>query len=280
MKKLAWITDSTCGLSEKFIQENDIHVVPLNVIVNGQSYKENIDLTAERFYEKMKEENTIVQTSQPAFGDFIQLFEKLKNQYEQGIAIHASSALTGTFSSAKMAAKQTGFHVNVIDSKIGAYALGEMLKKGIKKFKEGFALDQLTEIIRNYTNQTEMYLLPSSFEQLKKSGRVSTSQAIFANLLNIHLLLKFNDGKVVVADKIRTKKRAKNRLFEIIEQAVKRHNLDEICLMHAGVKEKAIEWKEELECLHEKVKVKIETLVPVAGVHTGHGTMAVSWLYE
>src|SRR5690625_3454358 len=125
-----------------------------------------------------------------------------------------------------------------------------------------------------------MYLLPESMTKLKRSGRVSTTQAVFASLLNINLLLRFQNGKVIVEDKIRTKKRAERRLFQTISEAVKAYQLKEICVMHAGMKERAQMWKEEIENVHKQLKVKIETLVPVAGVHTGYGTMAVAWLND
>lgn len=280
MKKIAWITDSTCGLPEEFIKKNNIHVLPLSVIVNNISYRDDIDITKDEFYEKLKVDGIGAKTSQPAFGEFIKLYEKLKEEYDYGIAIHASSELTGTYDSSKNASHQTGFPVEVIDSKIGAYALGKMIRNGVKFEQAGKSYKEIVSILRTYPDQTEMYLLPESFEQLKRSGRVSTPQAIFASLLNINLLLRFQDGKVIVEERIRTKKRAKLRLFEIIADAVEMNQLKEICVMHAGVKEKAQHWKEELEKLHKQIKVKTETLVPVAGVHTGYGTMAVSWLLD
>jgi|SRR5690625_1035482 len=280
MKKFAWITDSTCGLSKDYLTENNIYVIPLNVIINGTSYKEDIDITKDEFYEKLRVDGVDAKTSQPAFGDFINLYEKLKQEYDCGIAIHASSELTGTYQSSQNASKQTGFPVEVIDSKIGAYALGKMIKNGIEIMKQGFSYEKIVDKLKTFPNKAEMYLLPSSLDQLKKSGRVSTSQAILASLLNINLLLGFQDGKVIVEEKIRTKARAKNRLFQLIDNAVETHQLKEICVMHAGVKDKAFSWKEELEKIHQQMKVKIETLVPVAGVHTGYGTMAVSWLFD
>lgn len=280
MKKFAWITDSTCGLSEEYIKENNIFVLPLSVIVNDISYKEDIEITKDQFYEKLKVHGVGAKTSQPSFGDFIKLFEQLKESYECGIAIHASSKLTGTYQSSKNASNQTGFPVEVIDSKIGAYALGKMIKNGIELVKQGLSYDKIVHKLKTYPNKAEMYLLPSSLDQLKRSGRVSTPQAIFASLLNINLLLGFEDGKVIVEEKIRTKARAKRRLFQIIGEAVDKHQLKEICVMHAGFKDKAQSWKEELEKIHQQMKVKIETLVPVAGVHTGYGTMAVSWLFD
>src|SRR5690625_3404296 len=275
MKKIAWITDSTCGLSRDFIEENNLYVLPLSVIVNGVSYKEDVEITKEEVYEKLKEHGEGAKTSQPAFGEFIELYEKLKEEYDGGIAIHASSELTGTYESSKNASHQTGFPVEVIDSKIGAYALGKMIRNGIEFEKEGKSYHEIVSILRTYPNKTEMYLLPASLEQLKRSGRVSTPQAIFASLLNINLLLRFQEGKVIVDEKIRTTKKAKNRLFQIIADSVDKHQLKEIYVMHAGVKEKAQSWKEELEKIHKQIKVKTEALVPVAGVHTGYGTMEI-----
>lgn len=280
MKDFAWITDSTCGLSEEFIRENNIYVVPLSVILNNVAYKEDIDISKERFYERLKEPGIDAKTSQPALGDFIDLYNDLKEKYDGGIAIHASSQLTGTYNSSVQASDQTGFSVEVIDSKIGSYALGKMIKNGIELVKSGKSYRETVEVLKGYPNQTEMYLLPASFEQLRRSGRVSTSKAVFASLLKINLLLRFQEGKVVIEDKIRTKRKAKDRLFQIIKDAIDKHALKEICILHAGVKEKALSWKEELEAIHRNTKFKTDVLVPVAGVHTGYGTMAVSWLKD
>ncbi|HLR71052.1 MAG TPA: DegV family protein [Pseudogracilibacillus sp.] len=280
MQKLAWITDSTSGLSQEFIEENNVYVLPLNVIVNDISYKEDVDITKDQFYEKLKVHGEGATTSQPTFGEFMSLYERLKKDYDYGIAIHASSALTGTYESSINASRQTGFPVEVIDSKIGAYALGKMVRNGIELEKQGKTYEEIITRLKSYPEQTEMYLLPASLNQLKRSGRVSTTQAVFASLLNINLLLRFENGKVIVEEKIRTKQRAERRLYKIISDAIEKHHLEEISVMHAGVKERVQKWKKELEEIHKQMKVKIETLVPVAGVHTGYGTMAVSWLIE
>lgn len=279
MKKIAWITDSTSGLSKAYLEKYNIYVIPLHVILDGKSYREEVDLTSDEFYEKLKL-GADAKTSQPAYGEFVNLYERLKEEYDCGIAIHASSELTGTYKASVNAAKQTGFQVAVIDSKMGAYALGKMVKNGIQLQEDGKSYEEIVAAVKAYPDLAEMYLLPSSFEQLKRSGRVSTSRAILASLLNIQLILGFDDGKVVVHRKIRSKRRAKQSFFKLIHQAVSEHQIKELCVMHAGVKETAEQWKLELEQFHERLKVKIATLVPVAGVHTGYGTMAVSWLLD
>lgn len=280
MKKIAWITDSSCGLSPEFARENNVFIVPLNVVINGKSYKEDIDITKDEFYQLLKEHGDDAKTSQPAFGDFLELYERLKDGYDHGIAIHASSQLTGTYQSSISAAEMTGFKAEVIDSKMGDYALGSMIKKGIQYVKEGYSLEQVASKLRELPDRAQMYLMPQNFEQLRKSGRVSTAQSLFASLLNIHLILGFDNGKVVVKDKVRIKKRAKKKMFQLLQEAMEKYELKEICIQHAGVREQAEVWKNELQELYHELIIHIQTLVPVAGVHTGHGTMCISWLRE
>lgn len=280
MKKIAWITDSSCGLSPEFARENNVFIVPLNVVINGKSYKEDIDITKDEFYQLLKEHGDDAKTSQPAFGDFLELYERLKDGYDHGIAIHASSQLTGTYQSSISAAEMTGFKAEVIDSKMGDYALGSMIKKGIQYVKEGYSLEQVASKLRELPDRAQMYLMPQNFEQLRKSGRVSTAQSLFASLLNIHLNLGFDNGKVVVKDKVRIKKRAKKKMFQLLQEAMEKYELKEICIQHAGVREQAEAWKNEMQELYHELIIHIQTLVPVAGVHTGHGTMCISWLRE
>ncbi|WP_018933648.1 DegV family protein [Gracilibacillus lacisalsi] len=280
MKKIAWITDSSCGLDREYAEQHDIFIIPLNVIINGKTYKEEVDLTKEEFYQMLKEHGDDAKTSQPAYGDFITLYERLKEEYDFGIAIHASSQLTGTYQSSISASEMVGFDVEVIDSKIGDFALGKMIENGVQMARDGYSVTEIVQQLRSYPAFAQMYLMPQSFDQLRKSGRVSAAQSIFASLLNIHLILGFDDGKVVVKDKVRIKKRAKRKMFQLLDDAMDKYHLKEICILHAGVKDQAYKWKDEIEKLHAELKVNIQTLVPVAGVHTGHGTMCLAWLRD
>lgn len=278
MKKIAWITDSTCGLSQKFIDQHNIFVLPMIVIINNISYREDIDITKDEVYELLRQHGEGAKTSQPTFGEFVEMYKELKENYELGIAIHASSELTGTYQSSISAAKMEGFNVEVIDSKIGSYALGQMIKNGIQMEQAGKSYDEIVKVLKTYPDKTEMYLLPKNMEQLKRSGRVSSTQAVFANLLKINLILQFDNGKVIVEEKIRSQKKAIQHLFNKIEEVHSSGLVEEIGIMHAGAREVAEQWKKELKSLYTNLKFTVEPLVPVAGIHTGHGTMAIAWL--
>ncbi len=69
-------------------------------------------------------------------------------------------------------------------------------------------------------------------------------------------------------------------MFHLIDEAMNAYSLKEICILHGGVIDQAQQWKSELEQLYQELKIQIQTLVPVAGVHTGHGTMCVAWLRD
>src|SRR5699024_5634138 len=142
---------------KEFIKEKNIYVVPLNVIINGVSYKEDIDITKEEFYEHLHMPGVDAKTSQPSYGEFIELYEELKEKYDCGIALHDSKELTGTYDASVYASEQTGFPVEVVDSKVGAYALGKMVSNGIYLEEQSKSYEEIVATLKTYPDQAEMY---------------------------------------------------------------------------------------------------------------------------
>src|SRR5690554_1662607 len=103
--KIAVVTDSTSYIPNHIIGKLNISVVPLSVNFGDETYREDIDITAEQFYEKLKETKVLPTTSQPAIGNFIELYEKLESEgYDAIISIHLSKKFSGTFEAAQSAA--------------------------------------------------------------------------------------------------------------------------------------------------------------------------------
>lgn len=276
MKKIAWITDTTASLTKEFIETNHIHVVPLQIIMGGNTYLEEVDITAKEFYEQMGKDKTGPSTSQPSIGSFVALYERLKEEYDMGIAIHATGELSGTYNASVQAAEMAGFPLIAIDSRIGSYPISEMIKAGLQLEKQGESIEVIQSSIARMVQQAELYLIPADLDQLRKSGRVSISQAILGTLIQLNLVLKFEDGKVELDQKIRTNKKAKQYLLDIIGKHAQ--NMHEICIIHANEEVKAMEWKQEIESLFPTLSVVTLMLCPVAGVHTGQGTMGIAWI--
>jgi DegV family protein with EDD domain len=276
--EIAWVTDSTSSLSEDFIKNNHIYVVPLSIIFGEESYLEGVDITAEDFYPKLAASKVLPKTSQPAIGEFVELYKELKEKYKHAIAIHASSALTGTYQSSVAASSMVDYKVEVIDSKIGSYPLGLMIEKGVALQKEGKSYDEIVSYLRTLPDKGNLYMAPGSLEQLHKGGRLSTTQVIIGSLIKLKLIVRFEDGKVVLFDKIRTEKKVKERLFQILEEQAP--NIKEASVIHGNVKELAEEWREELQQRFPQISFTTTTFSPVPGTHTGQGTIGLAWINE
>ncbi|UQZ34130.1 DegV family protein [Paenibacillus sp. PK3_47] len=275
MKSIAWVTDSTSTIDSEFAMNNHVYIVPLRLIVNNECYKEGIDINADQFYDKMRQ-NDKVGSSQPPIGEFVELYERLKEEYDEIIVIHCSSELSGTYHTSMQGAEIAGVNVISIDSKVGAYPIREMILRGIHWQQAGCSALEIKSRIENIIKEMSFYLIPASLSQLHRSGRLSGSQLLLGQLMRIHLLLKFDEGKIVVVDKIRTFKKTKQRLLETLQKDI--GLIQDICIMHANNREEALILESAIQEMSPSVRTEIMTFVPVVGVHMGEGTLALSWI--
>ncbi|MEH7118891.1 DegV family protein [Neobacillus vireti] len=278
--KIAWITDTTSSLSEQFIQDHNIHVIPLHVVINDEFYKETIDITEQEFYERMKNEEGKFQSSQPSINDFVELYRKLKKEYDFGIAIHASSVLTGTYQSSVMAAEMEDFKLFAIDSQIGSYPLSYLIKKGIELVEEGMNAEEVVTQLNSVRSNTRLFLIPSNLDQLHKSGRVSGSQKILASLFNIKPILSIEDGAAQIKDKVRTDKKVFAWLASKLSEDLETKTVKKVAIVHANDLKKAAEMETYINEKFPVIETEIMMLITVAGVHTGVGTIGLSWVCE
>jgi DegV family protein with EDD domain len=280
MPKIAWITDTTASLNNEFIEKYSIHIVPLHLIIDQVSYKETIDITEKDFYDRMKSENGKFQTSQPSLGDFVDLYKKLKNEYDFGIAIHASSTLSGTYQTSKMAAEMADFKLYAIDSQTGSYPLSFLITKGIELVEQGLEINEVIYQLEAIREHTRLYLVPSNLDQLHKSGRVSGSQKIIASLFNIKPVLSIEEGAAKIKEKVRTEKKSLCWLVNKLKEDLENKTVRKVAIVHANDLQRATAFEKFVHETVPEIKTEILMLITVAGVHTGVGTLGLSWVCE
>ncbi|WP_145410549.1 DegV family protein [Paenibacillus xylanexedens] len=274
MKKIAWVTDSTSTLDPVFAEQNHVYIVPLRVVFGEECYRESEDLSPELFYEKL-ETASKASSSQPPIGEFIELYESLKDQYDEIITIHCSTALSGTLHTSMQAAEIAGVKVTAIDSMAGAYPHREMILQGLEWQKQGASAAEIKANIEQMIENMSFYLIPASLQNLHRSGRVSGTQLVLSQLLKIHLLLRFEEGKVVVNEKIRTFKRAKQRMLDVLKVDIEK--VKHVCIMHANNPDEAVTIKQQISELLPRLKTEIMPFIPVVGIHAGAGTIGLCW---
>ncbi len=147
--KIAWVTDSTAYVpNPSNVNENDIYIVPMNILFGENEYQDGVDLSPEELFSKLKNEKVEVKTSQPSIGTFKELFEQLAEKYDYIFSIHVSSHFSGTYSSAFQASQLLkDIHPNIacIDSKTISNPLTELIMYGQRLQK----MDKTPEEIKN-----------------------------------------------------------------------------------------------------------------------------------
>ncbi len=278
-KKIAWVTDTAAQLDESFIQQHNIHILPLSVVFEDGVFRENIDLTQDEFYDKLSVAKNPPKTSQPAIGEMVALYEKLQQLgYDCAIALHVSSGMSGTFDSSQSAAQMVDFKVYPIDSKIGSYPMVKMIEIGSGLIEEGHNVEEVVSVIKNMTENSELAFIPVNLKQLHKSGRVTGTQVFLSSLLNIKLIISFKDGKPVMQEKVRAYKRARKNINDLLRSDMKKATVPEIAVVHCNNTTDANTWRDELLQEFPTLKIQVLPLSVCVGVHAGEGTTGLSWV--
>lgn len=276
--KIAIVTDSTAYIPSEILEELNIHVVPLSVNFGDETYVEDVDLTSEQFYEKLKEEKTLPTTSQPAIGAFITKYEELEKSYDKIISVHLSKKLSGTFEAAKSAGNMME-HVQVYayDSEKSAMPQGFYAIRAAELAKEGVSAEAIIEELDRMKENTRAYFMVDDLSHLQRGGRLSGAQAVLGSLLHIKPILHIVDGKIEPYEKVRTRRRAINRIMKMLEDDVQTKRVKRVVFIHANKESAATELRDKFQEKHPHIETIISHFGPVIGTHLGEGSVGVSW---
>lgn len=274
---MAFVTDSTAFLTEELRQHPDIYVVPIVIISNGEEREDGVNLTSDDLYNIIRNEKEVPKTSQPNIAKFSTLYEQLKEEYESAIAIHVSGKLSGTISSSQAAKDQVDFNVEIIDSLSLSYGITELIEKGLELAAEGMETHQIATVLREDVKHTKNLILLGSLEQLRKGGRMSGAAFLIGNFLKIKPILSISNGELDLFERIRSEKKAVNRIVELLKQTSSENTVNRIGIMHANALEKA----KNLEIILKNEIPEIDTIIgeisSSLAVHAGEDTLAVFW---
>ncbi|WAA09781.1 DegV family protein [Fervidibacillus albus] len=277
--KTVVVTDSTAYIPEETRNRLNIHTIPLSVVFGDESYKEEIDLSTEAFYTRLRESKELPKTTQPSTGMFVELFEKLSEQYDAVISIHLSSGISGTYQGAVTAGQMVdAINVYPYDSEISCMVQGFYVEEAAKMALEGKEPEEIISRLDELKTSSRAYFMVDDLTNLQKGGRLSAAQALIGSLLQVKPLLHFVDKVIVPFEKIRTKKKAKERIFNLLGEDAKTGDSYRACIIHGNRKEEALRWKQELEEKYPNVEFTISYFGPVIGTHLGEGAMGLGWL--
>lgn len=195
----AIVVDSTFDLSEEEYRSLGVAMVPLNIRIAEDEWKDQTEISSREFYERMGASDTLPKTSQPSPHDFIVEYNRLLAEGNDGVlSLHIAGVLSGTVESARLAASQVEGEVRVADT-LGTSAQASLVLKEACRLRDaGMSLDEAEAEILRFVPQTQFLVACETLENLLKGGRLSAERAKDASLLNIKPIFTFDGRGVLV----------------------------------------------------------------------------------
>lgn len=217
MNDLKLICDSLSDIPKSFIDKYDIEIVPLTVILEGEEYKDGVDISNDEFYSRLRKGNVYPKTSQATYAQFKEIFEKYTKQGQKVLYIAGSSVATGTYQSAIMAKNDIDGEVYVYDSNMLCFGIGMMAIKAGELCKEGKSVEEIVLALDKMKDEIFVLFSVDTLEYLQKGGRISSTKAAIGSILNIKPILEIKDGLVSQISQVRGKKNVVSKIVELLK---------------------------------------------------------------
>jgi DegV family protein with EDD domain len=213
MSKIHIVTDSTADLTTEQITQYSIHVVPLTIQIDGNTYTDKIDIQAESFLDMMETSKELPKSSQPAVGVFHELFEELGKKGDRIVSIHMTGGMSGTVKSAQAAAEMSNSDVTVIDSQFISYALSFQVLEAAQLAQQGATVEEIVDHLDRIRKNTNLFVVVDTLENLVKGGRIGKGRALIGSLLSIKPIASLEGGEYTPIHKARSHKQVVQYLF-------------------------------------------------------------------
>lgn len=273
------LVDSTCDIPLEDQAQLGITMVPLHVFVGDGCYHDQIELTAEQFYDKMAASKELPHSSQPAPTAFTEAYIKMaENGAKCILSIHIASALSGTSNSAELGAADAPVEVKVWDTRTATAAHGMLVREAVKMRDAGESLEATVAHLENLRNKTELIFALDTLENIVKNGRCSKAKGLMTSLLNIKAVLAVtDDGSLDTVGKGKGMRRALGNLAKLVEE--KYGEGAELTITPFTVRNE--DGCKELIEIMEKYGFKLHiqptlSVGPVIATHTGAGLVGIA----
>jgi DegV family protein with EDD domain len=276
MTSVALVTDSTAYLPPQLLAEYGITVVPLYLHFGEEAYRDGVEITPEQFYTRLPTERVMPTTSQPPAGDFIETYRRL---IEGGasviLSVHISSKLSGTVASALMAREEfPGVPIHVVDSLSTSMGLGYLVLEAARRLRAGRTVEEAVSAVESLRERIRILFVVDTLEFLHRGGRIGGAQAFLGSLLNLKPLLAVRDGHVDAVERVRTKKRAVERMLELLTAEMGKLPV-RAAVLHSVAPEESERLRQQVQARLNCQEIHTVVLSPAIGTHAGPGTIGI-----
>ena len=291
--KIAVVTDSNSGITQAQAKEMGITVLPMPFMIDGETYYEDITLTQEQFYQRLKD-NSDISTSQPTPDSIMKLWDELLKEYDQIVHIPMSAGLSGSCATAMMLAGEDEYEgkVFVVDNHRISVTQYQSVKDAMMLADMGMDGAQIKKRLEETAADSVIFVTVDTLKYLKKGGRrcdasakggrITPAAAALGTLLRIKPVLIILGEKLDSFAKARTMKQAKTLMMNAIQKELDERLHDSECkdchlaIAHSDNEEAALEFKKEVEERFPDADIYLAPLSLSIACHIGPGSLALT----
>ena len=269
------VTDSVADLPPALASANDITVTPAYVIIGNETFRDGLDISADRFYEQLGTLPRLPTTSQPTVADFQDVYQRLLDEGHQIVSIHVSSRLSGTVNSATQAKAALGnpAEIEIIDSQGASAPQGLAALNAAQWAKEMSDFHELVRRVRAATTRYHCYVLVDTLEYLQKGGRIGKAAAFVGGMLKVKPIITVRDGEVHPVERPRSRERGKARLIELVRGLAPFYQIN---VSYSTDRSQALAVRTELADMVAPEHIVESRFGPVLGTYLGPNALGVA----
>ncbi|MDO4311911.1 MAG: DegV family protein [Eubacteriales bacterium] len=278
MSRVAIVTDSNSGITQKEGAELGIRVLPMPFYINDELFFEDITLSQEDFYKRLAEDADI-STSQPSPGDVIDLWNDILKSYDEIVYIPMSSGLSSACENAMMLAEDFDGKVYVVDNQRISVTMRQSVLDAIGLAQKGMSGQEIHDILMREKLEASIYITVDTLKYLKKGGRVTPAAAAIGAVLNLKPVLQIQGEKLDAYAKVRGWKSAKKAMLDAMEKDLKQRFAGKemhLEIAYTCSREDAEQWKKEVQERFPGYEIHMDPLSLSVSCHIGYGAMALA----
>ncbi|MEW6031144.1 MAG: DegV family protein [Chloroflexota bacterium] len=281
MSNIAIVTDSTSYIPKDLTEKYNITVAPQVLIWGEQTFQDGVDIQPDEFYSRLKTARVMPTTSQVSVVTMQKIFADLLEKDFEIVGVFISAKLSGTMQSAfqgRDALEKGRDKVRLVDSNSTAMAMGFIALAAARAAADGAKPDEVVALAEKARDHTGVYFAVDTLEFLHRGGRIGGAQRFIGTALNMKPVLALRDGRVEAVERIRTKSKALDRVFELAAEQVKGKSDIHLATLHANAEADARQLLERANHELKAVESILTSVSPVVGTHAGPGTVGLAYM--
>lgn len=289
MRDYQIFSDSSCDVPQKLLTDNNITLIPFYITFDKEFYfKENIDISNEKFYDVLMNEKVFPKTSLPSVQDYINCFEPVIQEGQDVLCLCLTHKFSGSYQSAMNAKlileeKYADAKIYIVDSIQATAGQGILLLQVAYMRKDGYAIDETVTRMNEIKLTARIMFTVNTLEYLTKGGRIGKVASLAGTMFNLKPMIQLKDGELIPYSNVRGRKKSLRKVLSMTEEyfteSGERYDDYDFCLVNATTKDETLFVQSKIEeIISREITYPIFQIGVTIGTYTGPGAVGVCFV--